>query len=65
MDASAQDLLLVSGGAVGLRAAITAAELNPKHKIAVVREFCPARSYAVFAECGARAGGRGVECGGL
>lgn len=65
MDASAQDLLLVSGGAVGLRAAIVAPELNPKHEIAVVREACPASSHAVFAECSPRAGGRDVECGGL
>ena len=44
MDASAHDLLLVGGGAVGVRATITAVELNAKHSIVIVSNVYPMRS---------------------
>jgi succinate dehydrogenase flavoprotein subunit len=53
MDASAHDLLLVGGGAAGLRAAIAAAEVNPDLSIAVVSKVYPMRSHTVSAEGGA------------
>ncbi|MGB9235488.1 MAG: fumarate reductase (quinol) flavoprotein subunit [Terriglobales bacterium] len=53
MDASTHDLLLVGGGAAGLRAAIAAAEVNPKLSIAVVSKVYPMRSHTVSAEGGA------------
>jgi fumarate reductase flavoprotein subunit len=53
MDASAHDILLVGGGAAGLRAAIAAAEVNPQLSIAVVSKVYPMRSHTVSAEGGA------------
>jgi fumarate reductase flavoprotein subunit len=53
MDASTHDLLLVGGGAAGLRAAIAAAEVDPKLSIAVVSKVYPMRSHTVSAEGGA------------
>jgi fumarate reductase flavoprotein subunit len=53
MDASTHDLLLVGGGAAGLRAAIAAAELEPKLSIAVISKVYPMRSHTVSAEGGA------------
>ncbi|HEY1273023.1 MAG TPA: fumarate reductase (quinol) flavoprotein subunit [Terriglobales bacterium] len=53
MDASSHDILLVGGGAAGLRAAIAAAEVNPKLSIAVVSKVYPMRSHTVSAEGGA------------
>jgi fumarate reductase flavoprotein subunit len=53
MNASAHDILLVGGGAAGLRAAIAAAEVNPKLSIAVVSKVYPMRSHTVSAEGGA------------
>ncbi|HKN35427.1 MAG TPA: fumarate reductase (quinol) flavoprotein subunit [Terriglobales bacterium] len=53
MDASAHDVLLVGGGGAGLRAAIAAAEVNPKLSIAVVSKVYPMRSHTVSAEGGA------------
>jgi fumarate reductase flavoprotein subunit len=53
MDASTHDLLLVGGGAAGLRAAIAAAEVNPKLSIAVISKVYPMRSHTVSAEGGA------------
>jgi fumarate reductase flavoprotein subunit len=53
MDASAHDILLVGGGAAGLRAAIAACEVNPKLSIAVVSKVYPMRSHTVSAEGGA------------
>ena len=53
MDISAHDILLVGGGAAGLRAAIAAAEVNPKLSIAVVSKVYPMRSHTVSAEGGA------------
>jgi fumarate reductase flavoprotein subunit len=53
MEASAHDILLVGGGGAGLRAAIAAAEINPKLSIAVVSKVYPMRSHTVSAEGGA------------
>src|SRR5215469_2768284 len=53
MNASAHDILLVGGGAAGLRAAIAAAEVNPNLSIAVVSKVYPMRSHTVSAEGGA------------
>ena len=53
MDVSSHDVLLVGGGAAGLRAAIAAAEVNPKLSVAVVSKVYPMRSHTVSAEGGA------------
>src|SRR6516162_6180040 len=53
MEASSHDILLVGGGGAGLRAAIAAAEFNPKLSIAVVSKVYPMRSHTVSAEGGA------------
>ena len=53
MDASSHDVLLVGGGAAGLRAAIAAAEVSPKLRIAVISKVYPMRSHTVSAEGGA------------
>ncbi len=53
MDASSHDVLLVGGGGAGLRAAIAAAEVNPKLRIAVISKVYPMRSHTVSAEGGA------------
>src|SRR2546422_921674 len=53
MDASLHDVLLVGGGGAGLRAAIAAAEVNPKLRIAVISKVYPMRSHTVSAEGGA------------
>jgi fumarate reductase flavoprotein subunit len=53
MDALSHDLLLVGGGGAGLRAAIAAAEFNPKLRIAVISKVYPMRSHTVSAEGGA------------
>jgi len=53
MEASAHDILLVGGGGAGLRAAIAAAEVNPKLSIAVISKVYPMRSHTVSAEGGA------------
>src|SRR6516164_4512229 len=55
MDTSSHDVLLVGGGGAGLRAAIAAAEVNPKLSIAVVSKVYPMRSHTVSAEGGAAA----------
>jgi succinate dehydrogenase/fumarate reductase flavoprotein subunit len=44
--------LIIGGGAAGLRAAIAAAELNPKLDIAIVSKVYPMRSHTVSAEGG-------------
>jgi succinate dehydrogenase/fumarate reductase flavoprotein subunit len=46
------DVLIIGGGAAGLRAAIAAAELNPKLNIAIVSKVYPMRSHTVSAEGG-------------
>ena len=50
---STHDVLLVGGGGAGLRAAIAAAEVNPKLNIAVISKVYPMRSHTVSAEGGA------------
>ena len=55
MDVPSYDVLLVGGGGAGLRAAIAAAEFNPKLSIAVVSKVYPMRSHTVSAEGGAAA----------
>ena len=55
MDVPSYDVLLVGGGGAGLRAAIAAAEFNPKLRIAVVSKVYPMRSHTVSAEGGAAA----------
>src|SRR6059036_2082587 len=49
------DVLIVGGGGAGLRAAIAAAEVNPKLRIAVISKVYPMRSHTVSAEGGAAA----------
>jgi fumarate reductase flavoprotein subunit len=51
--AAAHDVLLVGGGAAGLRAAIAIAETNPKLSVAVISKVYPMRSHTVSAEGGA------------
>ena len=53
MEASSHDVLLIGGGAAGLRAAIAAAEVNPQLNIAVISKVYPMRSHTVSAEGGA------------
>ena len=55
MDMSSCDLLIVGGGAAGLRAAIAAAAAVPELDIAVVSKVYPMRSHTVSAEGGAAA----------
>ena len=50
---AAHDVLLVGGGAAGLRAAIAIAESNPTLSVAVVSKVYPMRSHTVSAEGGA------------
>jgi fumarate reductase flavoprotein subunit len=50
---AAHDVLLVGGGAAGLRAAIEIAETNPSLSVAVVSKVYPMRSHTVSAEGGA------------
>jgi fumarate reductase flavoprotein subunit len=51
--AASHDVLLVGGGAAGLRAAIAIAEINPSLSVAVVSKVYPMRSHTVSAEGGA------------
>ena len=55
MDVSRHDIVIVGGGAAGLRAAIEAAEKNPSASIALVSKVYPMRSHTVSAEGGAAA----------
>ena len=55
MDTFSCDLLIVGGGAAGLRAAIAAAAAAPDLDIAVVSKVYPMRSHTVSAEGGAAA----------
>ena len=50
---AAFDVLIVGGGAAGLRAAIAVAETDPTLRIAVVSKVYPMRSHTVSAEGGA------------
>jgi fumarate reductase flavoprotein subunit len=49
------DVVIVGGGAAGLRAAIAAAEVSPELSIALVSKVYPMRSHTVSAEGGAGA----------
>ncbi|HJY79949.1 MAG TPA: fumarate reductase (quinol) flavoprotein subunit [Candidatus Binatia bacterium] len=49
------DILIVGGGGAGLRAAIAAAEADPKLDIAIVSKVYPMRSHTVSAEGGTAA----------
>ncbi|MGH8010549.1 MAG: FAD-binding protein, partial [Candidatus Binatia bacterium] len=49
------DILIVGGGGAGLRAAIAAAETDPKLDIAIVSKVYPMRSHTVAAEGGTAA----------
>jgi fumarate reductase flavoprotein subunit len=53
LDASSHDVLIVGGGAAGLRAAIAAAEIDPTIDVGVVSKVYPMRSHTVSAEGGA------------
>jgi len=53
MDISSHDVLLVGGGAAGLRAAIAVSEVNSRLSVAVVSKVYPMRSHTVSAEGGA------------
>ncbi|MGY1601546.1 fumarate reductase (quinol) flavoprotein subunit [Geodermatophilus sp. SYSU D00815] len=50
---AAHDVLIVGGGAAGLRAAIAIAETGPRLDVAVVSKVYPMRSHTVSAEGGA------------
>ena len=47
------DVVVVGGGAAGLRAAIAAVQANPRLNVAVVSKVYPMRSHTVSAEGGA------------
>jgi succinate dehydrogenase/fumarate reductase flavoprotein subunit len=46
------DIIIIGGGAAGMRAAISAAESNPKASIAIISKVYPVRSHTVCAEGG-------------
>ena len=52
MEHLSHDIVIVGGGAAGLRAAIAAVELQPKLDVAVVSKVYPMRSHTVSAEGG-------------
>jgi fumarate reductase flavoprotein subunit len=55
MEFPAYDVLIVGGGGAGIRAAIAAAEANPRLRIAMCSKVYPMRSHTVSAEGGAAA----------
>jgi fumarate reductase flavoprotein subunit len=55
MTTSPHDVLIVGGGAAGLRAAIAVAESHPRLSVAIVSKVYPMRSHTVSAEGGAAA----------
>ncbi|HZY94454.1 MAG TPA: FAD-binding protein [Candidatus Bathyarchaeia archaeon] len=52
MEHLSHDVVIVGGGAAGLRAAIAAVELEPKIDVAVISKVYPMRSHTVSAEGG-------------
>jgi fumarate reductase flavoprotein subunit len=55
VDPISYDVLIVGGGLAGIRAAIAAAEVNPRLRIGMVSKVYPMRSHTVSAEGGAAA----------
>src|SRR5256714_6132280 len=55
VDPISYDVLIVGGGLAGVRAAIAAAEVNPRLRIGMVSKVYPMRSHTVSAEGGAAA----------
>lgn len=54
-DSIQHDVVIIGGGAAGIRAAIAAAEADPKLSVALVSKVYPMRSHTVAAEGGAGA----------
>ena len=52
METIAYDIVIVGGGAAGLRAAIAAAQISDRLSIALVSKVYPMRSHTVSAEGG-------------
>ncbi|HEX2037239.1 MAG TPA: FAD-binding protein [Chloroflexota bacterium] len=55
MELPSYDVLIIGGGGAGIRAAIAAAETDPRLRIAMVSKVYPMRSHTVSAEGGAAA----------
>jgi len=55
VDITQHDIVIIGGGGAGLRAAIAAAEMDPRLDIAIISKVYPMRSHTVSAEGGAAA----------